>query len=449
MKERNKWLVLIVVALGAFLAIFNATIINVSLITIAEKLGSTLERSQWLVSGYILSMSVTLIASGNLAKRFGYKKIYLLGAIIFTIGAIMCGLTHNIYGLITTRIVQGIGAGAMVSLSMSIIGHSFEQKSKGTAVGVWVMATGAATSVGVIVGGYFVSIDRWQWIFEVNIPLGIALVILSALVINRSEPDTTHKFDIIGLLLLLIWAPISVYLLSAKFDIELAVIMIISFLLFLKEMRRATHPLVELNIFKDRNFVISFISMCCFGIALQGGSYVISQFLLNGMKESALQSGMTFVPVTIVVLVLSPIVGFLTNKLGNKVFILMGLLFTLAYLLISAQLTASSSLSTVTITMYLRAIGAVFALTAITNLSLHNAPKGEIESRSGVINMSKQLSGSLAISATTTLITINNEGSSLTTSQAYTIANRESFDLLAAIAAITLIIFILLRKTKK
>ena len=205
MKNPNRWQILIIVILGSFMAIFNSTIINVSIPTIVKHIANSASKSDLLISGYTLAMAIMLLSSGVLAKKYGYKTIYLIGAIVFTIGALMCSISSNIYTLIAMRMVQGAGSGAMISLSMSIIGHNFNDKQRGIAVGLWVMATGIGGSVGAILGGYLIEIGRWDWIFKINVPLGLLLTALTAMILKGGGGDSKLKFDIKGFLLLLVW----------------------------------------------------------------------------------------------------------------------------------------------------------------------------------------------------------------------------------------------------
>ena len=430
------------------MAIFNSTIINVSIPTIVKHIANSASKSDLLISGYTLAMAIMLLSSGVLAKKYGYKTIYLIGAIVFTIGALMCSISSNIYTLIAMRMVQGAGSGAMISLSMSIIGHNFNDKQRGIAVGLWVMATGIGGSVGAILGGYLIEIGRWDWIFKINVPLGLLLTALTAMILKGGGGDSKLKFDIKGFLLLLVWAPLTLYVFSRGVDMLIISITVLALGLFIKRMITVDDPLVDLKIFKHRSFTLAFITICCFGVSIQGGGYIFSQYLLQGAGETALQAGITFAPVGIIMALGSPLVGAMTNRYGNKTFILMGLVVTVGYLIASAQMTPSTSQEYITFTIYLRAIGAVLALTPITNLSYKDATSNEIESVSGVITMSKQLSGSLSITATTAFIVSNQSNSDLTIKQVYTLANNESFEVLAIIAIVTIIALILIKKKK-
>src|SRR5664280_3777613 len=179
-----KWFLLANIMLGTFMAVLDATIVNVGLPKIMASFGVGLDKIEWVVTAYMLSMAVMLPTSGWLADKFGYKRLYFIGLLLFTVGSMFCGMSNDENTLILSRILQGLGAGMIQPLGMAIITREFPPKERGMALGFWAISAAASVSFGPLIGGYLVDNFSWQLIFDVNIPFGIA-ALLFTIVIQR------------------------------------------------------------------------------------------------------------------------------------------------------------------------------------------------------------------------------------------------------------------------
>lgn len=448
-KKYSRWLTLIIIVISSFMSFLDSTIINVIMPSITKSFEDGIEKSEWLISGYILSMSIMLLSSGWFARKYGSKTVYIIGIIIFTVASFMCSIASSMNSLITMRVIQGIGSGIITPLSISIIAHNFKDKYRGLAIGLVIMAIGLSVSVGPLIGGYFVEINRWDLAFSVNVPIGICLVITALILMKNQVDKLTPRFDYIGVVLLLIWAPLSLYILSFNYKWQLILILIIAFGLFILRMIYAKSPLINIRIFKNRNFVLAFIVMLCFGVILQGGGYILSEYLLHGLNYTAYETGLIFVPTGIIQGAIAPLIGSLTRKFGDRIFILIGLLVILIYLYINSQLELNSPHWHIMLALYLKGFGIGLSFTAITNLALNGAKQDEIDSVSGVINMVKQLAGSFAIAITTTIMVNNSNENGTIDAQGYLAANDKSFMLMSVVTLIAIIAVLLIRKNKK
>src|SRR5664279_3421350 len=177
-----RWWLLANVMIGTFMAVLDATIVNVGLPKIMASFGVGIDKIEWVITSYMLSMAVMLPTSGWLADKFGYKRLYFIGLLLFTIGSMCCGMSNDENTLILSRILQGLGAGMIQPLGMAIITREFPPHQRGVAIGFWAISAAASVSFGPIIGGYLVDNFSWQLIFDVNIPFGIAAMVFAVLI---------------------------------------------------------------------------------------------------------------------------------------------------------------------------------------------------------------------------------------------------------------------------
>ena len=445
----NRWLTLLVVVVGSFLTVLDLVIINIVMPSITSYFHSTIRESGWVISGYTLAMSVMLMCSGWFARKYGFKRLYIIGIVVFTIGSLLCSLSPNLNTLIAMRMLQGLGAGIITPLSMSIIALNFTGKERGFALGLLIMVIGVTVSIGPLLGGYLVEIDKWDWIFKMNVPIGVIILFMALFLMNEYRDKATHKLDYIGVLLLLVWAPLSLYVLSSAVEWWLILILIISFSLFVLRMIYARYPLINILIFKNRDFVLAFIVMFCFGIVSQGGSYILSEYLLLGMHYSAYKTGLLFVPIGIIQGCMAPITGSLIPRYGSRVFIFVGLVILLIYTYLSSHLNLETPHWYILLTLCIRGFGIGFVSTSLTNLALNGAIDTEIDSVAGVINTIKQLSGSFSVAIITLILVANSSHGMAVSNSGYVLATDSSFLFLFGVVIFAIISILLIRNSKK
>ncbi|MDP4206976.1 MAG: MFS transporter, partial [Bacteroidota bacterium] len=209
-----KWWLLGNIMIGTFMAVLDATIVNVGLPKIMASFGVGLDKIEWVLTAYMLAMAVMLPTSGWLADRFGYKRMYFMGLLLFTFGSFLCGLAENENMLILARVIQGLGAGAIQPIGMAIITHEFPPQQRGLALGFWGIAAAASVSFGPLIGGYLVDNFSWQLIFDVNVPVGI-LGLLATIIIQREYRNkNVRNFDLIGFISVSIFLPVLIYALT-------------------------------------------------------------------------------------------------------------------------------------------------------------------------------------------------------------------------------------------
>ncbi len=433
-----KWILLANVMLGTFMAVLDATIVNVGLPKIMASFGVGIDKIQWVLTAYMLAMAVMLPTSGWLADKFGYKLIYFLGLFFFTLGSLLCGLSGNENMLILSRVIQGLGGGMIQPLGMAIISREFPPEKRGIAIGFWVISAAASVSFGPLIGGYLVDNFSWQLIFAVNVPVGIFALFATFIIQEEYKSKTIRKFDIVGFVSVIIFFPLLLFALSegnaitnsegwkAPYILLSFAISIIAFVVFLTTELTVKEPLIDLRLLKDVNFGLSNVIMLLFGIGVFGGVFLLPLYLQNALGYTALQSGLVFLPVGIIQGLVAPITGITINKVNAKIPIITGILLFAASFFIVSKLSFLTERSYIMLSLYLRGVAMGMMFTSLSTVALFDITREKMAQASGMLNTIRQLGGSLGVALMATILSsrinyhIQNFGGSLqSNSEAY------------------------------
>ncbi|MBO0845838.1 MAG: DHA2 family efflux MFS transporter permease subunit [Nocardioides sp.] len=390
----------------------DTTIVTVATPAIISDLHADVNSVVWVTSAYLLAYAVPVLITGRLGDRFGPQRLYLIGLTVFTLASLWCGLTTTIEMLIIARVFQGLGAGLLTPQTMAVITRIFPADRRGQAMALWGATAGVATLVGPILGGILVDGLGWQWIFFINVPVGVIGFIL-ALRLVPTLPTHSHTFDWLGVVLSGAGMFFLVYGIQqghkynwndwVVFSIAAGLVLFAVFLFWQSRIR--SEPLVPLGLFSDRNFSISnfAISTMSFTATAMGFPTMLYAQLVRGY--SPLDSALLFVPMAVMSIILAPIVGRFTDKVHPRVLCGAGFLVTaFAVYLISRTLTPTGPVWHILGAMALLGIGmagvwAPLAATATRNLPMHQAGAG-----SGVYNATRQVGAVLGSAAIAVLI---------------------------------------------
>jgi EmrB/QacA subfamily drug resistance transporter len=344
--ERSPWPALWALIIGFFMILVDTTIVSVANPAIKAALDpetNNLDNVVWVTSAYLLAYAVPLLVTGRLGDRFGPKNLYLIGLTIFTLSSLWCGFSGTLGMLIAARAVQGLGAALMAPQTMAIITRTFPPMRRGAAMGLWGATAGVAMLVGPLAGGLLVDAFGWEWIFFVNVPVGILGFVLAWMLVPKLETHS-HSFDIpgvilsaIGLFLIVfglqegetydwgvIWGPITVW------GLIIAGVVVMGVFIWLQS-RTKKEPLVPLELFRSRNFSISNISIATVGFAVTGMSLPLMFFIQLARGLTPTESALLLVPMAVLSGVLSPFAGKLLDRVDPRVILVPGLvLFTLS-----------------------------------------------------------------------------------------------------------------------
>lgn len=408
--QPNPWPALYAVIVGFFMLLLDMSIVAVANPAIMADLHTDIAKAIWATSAYLLAYAVPLLITGRVGDRFGPKNIYLLGLVVFTGASLWCGASTSINMLIAARVVQGLGAALMTPQTMAIITRTFPPDKRGAAMGLWGGTAGLAALVGPILGGVLVDWQGWEWIFYVNVPIGIIAFALAAWLVPALE-TREHKFDIAGMAL----SAIGMFLLvfgiqegnARHWDLVIWALIIaglaVLILFVVNQSRNTREPLVPLSLFKDRNFTLSNVAVMSMAAAVNG-LFVVAYFYLQQVRDmSPTKSAMVFAPMAILTGLLAPFIGKIADRLPPRIIPTIGFaLFAGTLFGYAAIMTPDSPIALFVVIGAVAGIANAFvwaplAATAIRNLSSRQAGAG-----SGVFLTTRQMGftlGSAAISA--------------------------------------------------
>ncbi len=347
----RKWWTLIAVCTATFMLLLDITVVNVALPSIERSLHSSFSDLQWVVDAYSLTLAAFLLTSGVLGDMFGRRNIFTVGLVIFSLSSLVCGLATSSDMLNFSRAVQGIGGAAMFATSIALIASAFHGKERGTAFGIYGAVLGAAVAVGPLVGGAITSGIGWRWIFFVNVPIGVVAVFVTLSKIDRSAQTNTRRVDWAGFLTF----SVSLFLLvlglvRGNYDgwgstkiLGLLVGSAVLMAAFIVAEWRQNDPMLDLTLFKTRAF--NGVSLTAF--ALSGSIFAMFLYLTLYVQDDLgygpFQAGLRFLPITLMMFVISPFAGKLTVRVQSRYLLSAGLLLVSGGLLFLGTTTRSSS----------------------------------------------------------------------------------------------------------
>ena len=345
--ERSPWPALWALVIGFFMILVDTTIVSVANPAIKAALdpaSSNLDNVVWVTSAYLLTYAVPLLVTGRLGDRFGPKNIYLIGLVIFTLASLWCGLSDTLGMLVAARAVQGFGAALMTPQTMAVITRTFPPFKRGAAMGLWGATAGVATLTGPLAGGLLVDGLGWEWIFFINVPVGVVAFVLAWILVPRLETHA-HSFDIPGVIVSGVGLFLIVFGLQEgeKFAwtwwIWLMILggLAIMVLFVWMQARTKQEPLVPLSLFSDRNFSISNIGITTVGFAITSMSLPLMFFIQLARGLTPTESALLMVPMAVISGALAPFAGRLLDRVDPRLILVPGLLIVTGTLFAYSQ----------------------------------------------------------------------------------------------------------------
>ncbi|GGE33555.1 MFS transporter [Pullulanibacillus camelliae] len=343
-KVNRKWWALGAVCFGLFMALLDVTIVNVALPAIQSDLKTNFSNLEWVISAYTLVFAVALVTASRLGDIFGRKTLFILGLSVFTIGSLLCALSSDwtigslspISMLNISRGIQGLGASAMMPLSLAIISATFTGKQRGMAIGIWGGISGLATAIGPLVGGILVDKISWQSIFYLNVPIGIVGVLLSLWAITQSKDETAEKkVDVFGLITFTIFMFCLVFGFIKVNDADLGWTSpeilglwgmgALAIIIFIIGEAKLKHPMIDPRLFKIPSFTGAAVAAFCLSAGMYALLFYLSLYFQNFLGFDALEAGMRFLTFTAISFLMGPIAGMLMGKFSPKWLIVVAL----------------------------------------------------------------------------------------------------------------------------
>lgn len=412
----NPWLVAIAVTLATFMEVLDTSIAAVALPYIAGSLSATNDEATWVLTSYLVANAIILPASSWLSLRFGRKRFLITCIVIFTVSSFACGAATSLAWILIARAVQGAGGGALQPLSQSILLETFPPQRRGLAMAAFGLGVVVAPVLGPTLGGWLTDTYSWRWAFYINIPVGIfAVFMISRYVVDPPYVKNAHpgKFDAIGLGLLAIWlGALQIILDKGQEDdwfgatwIRWAMaILLTSFVSFLIREFRHKQPLVNLRVFRHRNFAIGCALIGLFGASIYGLVTLLPLFYQELMGYTALEAGWAVSPRGIGAIIAMPMIGYLTAKIDNRYLIAFGFtLFGVASLWFG-QLNLSIGQWTFLWAILISGFGSGCIFVPLSTTTMAFLKNEEIGNASGLYNLLRNIGGSIGISVVNTIV---------------------------------------------
>lgn len=396
---------LAVAMLGFFVVAMDSQIVNVALPNIQRDLGGGLSGLQWVVTGYTLAFSTLILFAGTFSERIGAQRAYGFGMTLFVLASAACGLVPDIGLLIAARFVQGAGAALITPTSLAIIRQAYtDQAARARAIAYWAMGGSVAAAAGPILGGLLTQVD-WRLIFFVNLPVGLAaLGVLSRV---APSPSRVVPFDWAGQAAAVTGLAALTYAIIeggssgfARPQIEVAfAIAVIALGVFLAAQRRGPHPMVPLDLFRSRHVVVALAAAFMGMVGFYGVVFVQSLYFQQVRHQSALATGLLFLPMTALVAMLNPSAARMAARFGARTPIVGGQLVMVGGLIAVAAIPTTAPTWAVALVMIPVGVGGSFTVPPLTSLLLDSLPAERAGTASGVLNTFRQMGGSLGVAA--------------------------------------------------
>ncbi len=402
---RGRWLIVATV-LGSGMAFLDATVVNVALPAIGRELGGGLVVQQWVLDGYLLTLSALLLLGGAMGDRYGRRRVFVFGLVAFTLASLACGVASSGGELVAARLAQGIGAAALVPGSLALIDSSIRDDDRGRAIGTWAGMSGVASALGPLLGGWLVDAVSWRWVFFINLPLAAAAVFVTVRHVPESrDPTATGRpdlagaasvtFGLAGVVYALIEVPAEGWTPLTALAAAVGVVGLVAFVVV---ETREPAPLLPMTLFRSAQFNGVSLTTLAMYSALSGALFLLSLQLQQTLGFSALEAGLATLPITIIMLLLSPRMGALAQRIGPRVLMTVGpLIAGTGLALMTRVVPGTTYLSAVFPAVVVFGLGLAITVAPLTSTVLASVPEERVGAASGTNNAISRIAGLLAV----------------------------------------------------
>ncbi|HWD69428.1 MAG TPA: DHA2 family efflux MFS transporter permease subunit [Solirubrobacteraceae bacterium] len=415
--SRNRIWTLLIVSVGLFMVVLDNLIVSVALPSIHRDLGASMQSLEWTVNAYVLAYAVLLLTGAALGDRFGRKRMFIAGIALFTAASAGSALAPDMGSLIATRALQGVGAAIVTPLTLTLLADSFPAENRGIALGVWSGISGIAVALGPLVGGAVIQLSNWHWIFWINVPVGIALLPTAARMLRESY-GSERSFDLPGLglastgLFGLIFGLIRAQTLGwtaleVLVSLTAGVVLVSAFVV--AELR-TPDPMLPMSFFRRRSFAVTNIVSLSMYFGMFGSIFFMSQYLQNVLGNTPFQAGLKLLVWTGSIMVVSPLAGYFSERLGSRMFMVGGLtLQGIALGWLGSEASVSQSYSSMIVPFILGGAGMALVFAPAASAVLASVRTDQAGQASGATNAIRELGGVLGIAVLSTVF--SNHGS--------------------------------------
>jgi EmrB/QacA subfamily drug resistance transporter len=415
-RDRRRWAVLSVLVVAQFMVVLDVAIVNVALPTIKNDLHFSQESLQWVITAYAIFFGGALLLGGRMADLLGRRRMFMLGLTVFTVFSLLDGFAWSSGSLIVFRAAQGLGAALLAPAALSILTTTFrEGKDRNVALGIWGAASGSGGAAGVLLGGALTSALSWSWIFFINVPVGIAVLAISPVLLRESRADLDHRlFDTAGAASITGGLMVLVYALTRASQhgwvtaetiglLALSAALIVGFVVI--EMRSKA-PLLPLRIFKLRTLSASNITALLMGSAIFSQFFLLTLYMQQVLHYSPLKTGVAYIALTLSIIAFSAVSQALVTRIGVRLVLTVGMALAAAGLVLYAQLPVHGNyFSNLFPAFILSGIGLAFAFVPMSIGALTGVQAEDAGVASGLLNTTQQIGGAIGVAVATTIAT--------------------------------------------
>jgi MFS transporter, DHA2 family, multidrug resistance protein len=420
----NPWVVAIAVMFATFMEVLDTTVVNVSLPHIASSLSATTEEATWALTSYLVANAIILPMTGWLASTFGRKRLLIWSVTGFTLSSFLCGAAPNLASLVVFRIIQGMTGGALQPLSQAVLLESFPPEDRGRAMGFWGLGIVVAPILGPVLGGWLTETYSWRWVFYINLPVGIASIVMTRLYVF--DPPYLRResksVDYWGIGMLAVGIGALQYVLDkgqqddwfeSRLILVLSIVAVVTLTALIVHELRTKEPIVDLRVFKERSYAVGVFLMTVLGFVLYGSLVLLPLMLQTLLGYPSLQAGLAMAPRGIGSLLTMPMIGMLIGRFDARKLLVIGLVVGGTTLLWLGDLNLQAGYWDIFWPQFLQGAGMALLFVPLTTVSMANIPAERMGYATSLFNLMRNLGGSIGIAVTGTMLTRHRQTASV------------------------------------
>src|SRR5438477_4674325 len=442
----NPWLIAVSVMFATFMEVLDTTVVNVSLPHIAGNLSATIDEATWALTSYLVANAIILPMTGWLASRFGRKRLLMLSVVGFTLSSFLCGLAPTLSTLIVFRVMQGATGGALQPLSQAVLLEAFAPQDRGKAMGFWALGIVVAPILGPVLGGWLTDNYSWRWVFYINLPVGVASIVMTKLFIFdppylRRE---TERIDYWGIGMLVVGIGALQYVLDKGQEADwfadrsiltLSIISAVTLIILIIHEWTTEHPIIDLRVFKERSYATGVFLMTMLGFVLYGSMVLLPIMLQTLLGYPSMQAGIAMAPRGVGSLIFMPLVGFMTSKIDVRKLLACGFCVAGLTLIWLGSLNLNAGYWDIFWPQFLQGTGMALTFVPLTTATMQSIQPQRMGNATSLFNLMRNIGGSVGIAVTGTIVTRQRQTVATVLGERITIYDPKTTTLLAQLKA--------------
>jgi EmrB/QacA subfamily drug resistance transporter len=447
-EENRRWWTLAAMCFALFMVMLDNTVVNVALPSIQRSFEASLSSLEWTINAYTLSFAVLLVTGGRLGDIFGRRLVFLIGVVVFAIASALIGISPSEGTLIAFRALQGAGAALMMPATLSIITNAFPPSERGKAIGTWAGVSAIALALGPLVGGWLTEDVTWRAIFFINVPVAVIAIAVTLFATHESRDETaTRQVDYPGIAALTIGLTSLVLALvegnawgwgSARI-ITLFALAIFGLAAFGLIERRSAAPIVNFDFFRSRSFLGANIVAFAISFGMFAVFFFLALYMQNVLGYSPLETGVRFLPSTLVIMVAGPLAGRLSDRIGPRTPLVIGLLFVTVSLAWQSRIEVDTSYAFLVTPFILLGLGMGFTMSPMSTAAMNAVDRTKAGVASGTLSMTRMVGGTFGVAALGALVNHTEMAQAFVDALGTAMTIAAAATLLAAVAAFFLV----------